>query len=524
MEWMGLVSRLEQELERMISSGTLPAQGQLPSEQVLARRHGVSRATLREALRRLAARGLVVQYPGRRTRAVALDQAVSLENVGVVLHGEGGAHPGRRRLLEGYFALKRKVTVELLSASCTHATDRERRLLQDACFALSEAARWEADEGRWVALEFELLRLAARVADRPEYFLLVQSLERACQGMAGRVLPHLDAAAIHQWARCALHGLGEEDPQALQRALRPLLQAADERVLGRLAPAPAADDTPAIAPPATLPAGNSQTESARLPGETSLSPSACLTGSRNAPPQEAPPPETSSRLPTGSHKTPPQEAPPPATSARLPGEIALPLSACLTGSRSASPQEVPPPATPAQLPGETALPLSACLTGPRNAPPQEASPTRSPGPRRHHRCDLKPLPDRPSTLEGAPHHGIGMTAPFRSARRPRPRGLHGLPQQPPHHVGSSLDEPIERQEQRLAERGDEALSKLALARKVRHLREQQDMSQEELASRVNTRQSAIARLESGKVMPRLDLLQRIAAALGMRLELHFART
>jgi GntR family transcriptional regulator, transcriptional repressor for pyruvate dehydrogenase complex len=296
MEPMGLVSRLEQELERMISSGMLPAEGRLPSEQTLARRHGVSRATLREALRRLAARGLVVQHPGRRTRAVALEQAVSLENLGVVLHGEGGVHPGRRRLLEGYFALKREVTVELLSASCALASERERGLLQQACFALCEAARWEAEGGRWVAREFELLRLAARVADRPEYFLLVQSLERAFQGMAGRILRHLDAEALQQWTRCALHGLGEKDPQALQRALRPLLQACDERLLGHLAPAleaeaeAEADDTPE--PPRlvaeALPVGNSHTESARLPGEAVPNRSACLTGSSNEPPQEAP--------------------------------------------------------------------------------------------------------------------------------------------------------------------------------------------------------------------------------------------
>jgi len=95
------------------------------------------------------------------------------------------------------------------------------------------------------------------------------------------------------------------------------------------------------------------------------------------------------------------------------------------------------------------------------------------------------------------------------------------------HVGGSLDELIKRRKERsstFAELYDEELNKLALARKVRQLREQQNMSQEQLAALVNTKQPAIARIESGKVMPRLDLLQRIAAALGMRLELRFVRT
>jgi GntR family transcriptional repressor for pyruvate dehydrogenase complex len=105
MERMGLVSRVAEELERLISQGLLPEGGLLPSEQTLARRYGVSRPTVREALLRLAVRGLVVQHPGRRSRAVAMDEAVTLENLGVALRGEGPAHPERRRLLEGYLAL-----------------------------------------------------------------------------------------------------------------------------------------------------------------------------------------------------------------------------------------------------------------------------------------------------------------------------------------------------------------------------------------------------------------------------------
>jgi GntR family transcriptional regulator, transcriptional repressor for pyruvate dehydrogenase complex len=78
MERMGLVSHVEGDLERAIALGRLPKDGFLPSEQLLARRYGVSRATAWEALLRLAARGLVVQHPGRRSRAVPLSEAVTL--------------------------------------------------------------------------------------------------------------------------------------------------------------------------------------------------------------------------------------------------------------------------------------------------------------------------------------------------------------------------------------------------------------------------------------------------------------
>ncbi|HEX5744590.1 MAG TPA: helix-turn-helix transcriptional regulator [Archangium sp.] len=94
------------------------------------------------------------------------------------------------------------------------------------------------------------------------------------------------------------------------------------------------------------------------------------------------------------------------------------------------------------------------------------------------------------------------------------------------YIGGSLEEFIERrrtQSSTFAALHDEEFNKLALARQVRELREQQNLSQAELAARAGTKQPAIARIESGKVLPRLDLLHKIAAALGMRLEIHFAK-
>jgi transposase-like protein len=131
MAGVGLVASVEAQLERTIGSGMLHPSGQLPSEQMLARRYGVCRSTLREALRRLAARGLVVQHPGRKTRVVALDEAVTLENLGVALHGRDGTSSlDRRQLLEGYFALKREATVDEADAV---ALKRELPLLLRAC-------------------------------------------------------------------------------------------------------------------------------------------------------------------------------------------------------------------------------------------------------------------------------------------------------------------------------------------------------------------------------------------------------
>lgn len=51
------------------------------------------------------------------------------------------------------------------------------------------------------------------------------------------------------------------------------------------------------------------------------------------------------------------------------------------------------------------------------------------------------------------------------------------------------------------------------------VRSEAGFSQSELAKRVGTTQSAIARMESGKTIPRLESIQKVARACGKTLEI-----
>ncbi|WP_370451052.1 FadR/GntR family transcriptional regulator [Corallococcus sp. CA049B] len=234
MERRGLVAYVEVQIERDIALGRLHPSGQFGSEAKLARRYEVCRGTIREALRRLAARGLVVQRSGRKTRAVALDESLTLENLGLALHD--ARNPKARWLLEGYFSLKRQVLVELLADCCARASDLDLDRLRSTCFQLQDAAHWESGE-TCAHVEFELLRQAARVAARPGHVLLVQSLQRAFLGGAAQLLPLMGGEALRAWALCVTAILHERDVQALQNELPALLKARDERVLNAFAPA-----------------------------------------------------------------------------------------------------------------------------------------------------------------------------------------------------------------------------------------------------------------------------------------------
>jgi ribosome-binding protein aMBF1 (putative translation factor) len=68
---------------------------------------------------------------------------------------------------------------------------------------------------------------------------------------------------------------------------------------------------------------------------------------------------------------------------------------------------------------------------------------------------------------------------------------------------------------------EELAPEYELARAIIAARVYADLSQEELAERMDTTQPVIARLESGRVRPSTRTLARLAAATGTRLKITF---
>lgn len=60
-----------------------------------------------------------------------------------------------------------------------------------------------------------------------------------------------------------------------------------------------------------------------------------------------------------------------------------------------------------------------------------------------------------------------------------------------------------------------------LARHVIALRKASGLSQREFADRVGIKQPQLARIESGKQIPKLEMLSKLAAGAGYSLEVHF---
>ncbi len=67
---------------------------------------------------------------------------------------------------------------------------------------------------------------------------------------------------------------------------------------------------------------------------------------------------------------------------------------------------------------------------------------------------------------------------------------------------------------------EESVGEFALAREIIQARVGAGLSQQELARKMATTQSVIARLESGRHLPSMSTLKKVAAATGTRISIH----
>lgn len=93
------------------------------------------------------------------------------------------------------------------------------------------------------------------------------------------------------------------------------------------------------------------------------------------------------------------------------------------------------------------------------------------------------------------------------------------------YLGSSLQSLIADQikNEEFAEAYELERERLQIAHRVKALREKKHMTQSELAHLIGTKQPSIARLEAGNYWPRIDMLEKIAWALGTQLDVRFVK-
>jgi GntR family transcriptional regulator, transcriptional repressor for pyruvate dehydrogenase complex len=168
------------QLEHLITSNQFGSDGRLPAERVLAEQFAVGRGTMREAIRKLEALGIIVKSHGVGTFAVAngdrRDRHMDLLTAGDVTALE---------LFEVRYAL------EPLSAAMS-AHRRTSNDLRELRGVLDRAVREGVSDAEFVALDFEFHRRIAQAAKSRLMAQMYEHIEKHHGTYSAKViaLPH----------------------------------------------------------------------------------------------------------------------------------------------------------------------------------------------------------------------------------------------------------------------------------------------------------------------------------------------
>jgi DNA-binding FadR family transcriptional regulator len=215
-------------LERLrgdLLGGRYPVGTHLPPERQLAERLGISRLTLRAALARLEAEGLVRARQGDGVRVLDPWRHATLAML------EHLPLAGRAELMRSFLELRRAVAAEALALACERATEAD----VDAIAALVEAQRGEADPEAYVRRDLAISRAVLEAARSPAMLLLLNAIEPvylAQPDVAAALVA--DRAASIAGYDVALAALRARATDAARTTLRAALEAADAEAVARV--------------------------------------------------------------------------------------------------------------------------------------------------------------------------------------------------------------------------------------------------------------------------------------------------
>lgn len=194
-------------LARGLSLGD-PAPGtRLPAERALAERHGVSRATVRDAIASLVARGLLERRRGDGTYVVAPGERAMAE----IWRDMARSHPGLQGDLVEFRAMLETQAAGLAALRHDDA-DRERLV---AAHARVDAAYATGDRAEQIRSDVDFHRAIADATHNPVFAYLTASL----------------LSLLHDHVQLSLAGVAAASPVA--RALRAQHDALLDAILAR---------------------------------------------------------------------------------------------------------------------------------------------------------------------------------------------------------------------------------------------------------------------------------------------------
>jgi GntR family transcriptional repressor for pyruvate dehydrogenase complex len=207
-----LSDKVAEALLRTITTQGLRPGERLPSERELGEQFGVSRTVIREAVRALAAKGLIEAQTGSGLRVSAVDAATVSQSMNLYLRGRDSLDYAKIN------EVRQMIEVQVAGLAAERATDAQIASLREVCERMG-AVLHDVDRASVADVAFH--RALAACADNELYLVMLDSIEdvlleirRATLGIPGR--PEKGLRAHRRiLARVAAH-----DPARAREAMR----------------------------------------------------------------------------------------------------------------------------------------------------------------------------------------------------------------------------------------------------------------------------------------------------------------
>lgn len=180
-----LIDRVVAEIERRIISGELAPGTKLPPERELAETLGVSRTVLREAVRILAAKGLLETQHGVGTTVRALTSQHVFEPLDLYLRTQEGGAISFQHLHQ----VRSMLEMEIVGIAAESATDEEITKLRSVFESMVEA---DGDVGLLAVRDTEFHRTLAEMTHNPLLLVLMDSIRELLREYIALVTVYLD--------------------------------------------------------------------------------------------------------------------------------------------------------------------------------------------------------------------------------------------------------------------------------------------------------------------------------------------
>ena len=204
----------------------------LPGERELSEQLGVSRPSLRAALKRLEGEGLLRSQHGAPTRVLDFRQAGGLSLLGHLARLQLASGVPPIGLLRDVMELRRAVAVEVVGIVTARATDAARAEIR---LRLEEMREALGDRDAFQEREMAFSRQLVTATENLPMRMIFGGIERLVRDHAALRPTHLaDPEATLRASEAIADAISEGDPDAARARTRASLRELDEATLGRL--------------------------------------------------------------------------------------------------------------------------------------------------------------------------------------------------------------------------------------------------------------------------------------------------